>query len=166
MVGALDEYKIDFGMLLEVAREREEWQFVFVGKPVVDHKSGLLKKLSKLKNVHLLGQVDRQRVPQYVYNFDVCVIPYRANKYNAASFPLKFWEFMATGKPVVVTGLPELKMYQAMIGYAKNKKEFITKIEQALRERPGTARERKLEAGKHSWERRAGAIIKVLKKEL
>ena len=163
IVGALDEYKVDFNLLTSVAKEKSDWNFVFIGKPIVDQKSKLLKKLSKLDNIHLLGQINRQEVPQYVYSFDLCMIPYRANRYNESSFPLKFWEFMATGKPIVVTGLPELKVYQNMIGYAKKKKDFIQKIDKQLESSKLKAKDRKLEAKKHSWDKRLNGILKIIK---
>jgi glycosyltransferase involved in cell wall biosynthesis len=163
MVGALDEYKVDFELLLAVAKEKQEWNFVFVGKPVVDRRSKLLKKLEKLPNVHLLGQIDRKEVPQYVYGFDVCIIPYRASRYNEASFPLKFWEFMATGKPIVVTGLPELGAYKSMVGYAKKKKDFIALTENYLKSPGRQSQERKREAKRHSWDKRLSGILKIIK---
>jgi hypothetical protein len=96
-VGALDGYKVDFELLETVARRKPEWHVVLVGEPVVDKDRQAIQNLTRLTNVHWLGPVRREHVPALVHQFDICLIPYRANQYNAASFPLKFWEFMATG---------------------------------------------------------------------
>jgi len=164
MVGALDDYKVDFAMLYKVATRQSDWNLVFIGAPVVDQRSRWLKRLSKLKNVYLLGAIEKEKVPAYVHSFDVCLIPYRANKYNEASFPLKFWEFMATGKPIVVTGLPELKEYRNLIGYAKRYKDFVHETERALRSPVFGSEERRREAKRHSWDRRVEELSKLVRK--
>ncbi len=164
-VGALDGYKIDFELLLQVARRRPAWQFALVGEPVLDHGNTLLEELQALSNVHLLGSVDHRVVPSYVQGFDVCIIPYRSNAYNAASFPLKFWEFMATGKPVVVTGVPELKEYRTLIGYADSAEEFEKNIETALRLASlAQGEQRRALAQEHTWEQRVQQAIILLGK--
>jgi len=162
-VGALDAYKYDFELLHAVARSRPKWSFIFVGAPVVEHESPGWARLKQLPNVYMLGTVPREQVPDYAQVFDICLIPYRASRYNAASFPLKFWEFMATGKPIVVTGLPELKVYQSLIGYADSVDEFLRQCEQWLSEPSRGSRERRAEAREHSWERRVEHLLTKLK---
>lgn len=175
-VGTLDAYKFDFDLLHKMATENPQWSFVFIGAPVVDPRTtksaGLrstdtpLDKLTALSNVHMVGTVPRQEVPAYVASFDVCLIPYRDSRYNAASFPLKFWEFMATGKPVVVTGLPELKPYSHLIGYAQSASKFVADVKSYLAEPNLASEERQTEALKHSWEMRVEQLLSKLKEIL
>ena len=161
-VGALDSYKYDFKMIADVAQRRPGWQFVFVGAPVVEQKGKQLAELKKLGNVHILGTVPRQEVPGLVAHFDVCLIPYRENRYNAASFPLKFWEFMATGKPIVVSGLPELKSYQDVIGLITSADQFIRETEKWLRSPELSSSKRSLLARDHSWAKRTERLLWLL----
>lgn len=161
-VGALDAYKVDFELLYRVAQKKSDWNFVFIGAPVVDRKKKLLRKFARLPNVHLLGTIAIAQVPQYVHCFDVCLIPYRASKYNAASFPLKFWEFMATGKPMVVTGVPELREYNKLIGYAKGERDFIGDIEDSLKAPDKGRNERIKEASQHDWDNRVAKLLKLI----
>lgn len=161
-VGALDEYKIDLDMMARVARARPDWQFVFVGKPVVHPKSRVVKELQALPNMRFTGVIPRQEVPKYTAEFDVCMIPYRLSAYNKSSFPLKFWEFMATGKPIVVSGLPELKAYRHLIGYAKRADDFIALCEVALAD-PAKGRDKRIAlAREHSWEKRVEQLVRLL----
>lgn len=163
-VGALDAYKIDFDMLYETASKKKDWNFVFVGEPVVEsgRSTSPLDKLAGLNNVHMTGAVNRQEVPTYVNKFDVCIIPYQANRYNEASFPLKFWEFMATGKPIVATGVPELKEYSDVIGYAKSTDEFIELCEEWLSGSEKGREARMSLARKHSWNKRTERLLGLL----
>lgn len=161
-VGALDEYKIDVDLIMQVARAQPEWQFVFVGEPVLHPRSSIVRELQALPNVHFTGAVPHRFVPCYVREFDVCMIPYRSSAYNAASFPLKFWEFMATGKPIVAAGVPELRAYQEHIGYAATSAEFIQLCEEALRN-PAQAEQRQALAQDHSWEKRVERLLALLR---
>jgi O-antigen/teichoic acid export membrane protein/glycosyltransferase involved in cell wall biosynthesis len=165
-VGSLDAYKFDFALLREVAALRPHWQFVLIGAPVIDQDTHDFESLAHERNIHLLGAVARFHVPAFVREFDVCIIPYRNNPYNRASFPLKFWEFMATGKPVVVTGLPELEEYSALIGYAKNSGDVVSMIENCLGNPQTNAKQRQELAQAHGWESRVSQVLALLYAEL
>lgn len=165
-VGSLDGYKFDFELLAEIAARKPDWKIVLIGEPVVDHDRQAVKQLAALSNIHWLGAVPREKVPGYVHQFDVCLIPYRANQYNAASFPLKFWEFMASGKPVVVSGVPELKEYQPLIAYATNADQFIRMCEVALREGEARRTGRIALAKQHGWEQRVERLLELLRQTI
>lgn len=165
-VGALDSYKYDFELLEQSAKEHPEWQFVFVGSPVVEQKTPALRALKKLPNVHMIGSIIREHVPAYVSYFDICLIPYKNNMYNEASFPLKFWEFMATGKPIVASGVPELEEYEPMIAYANSAKEFSQKISAYLHSGIEIDTDRMKLAAQHSWDTRASELKKLLLKTI
>lgn len=162
-VGSLDGYKFDFELLEKIARQKPEWNITLIGELVVDRDHQVVERLSALPNVNWLGAIPREKVPGYVHQFDVCLIPYRANQYNAASFPLKFWEFMASGKPIVVSGVPELKEYQPLIAYAENADKFIQMCEVAFKEGSVRAAERIALAKQHGWEQRAERLLSLLK---
>ncbi len=161
-VGALDSYKIDFDLLQTVATKKPTWHFVFVGAPVVERMSRELWAIMKLPNVHIYREVPREDVPDYVYKFDVCMIAYKNSAYNAASFPLKFWEFMATGKPIVVSGVPELKVYSHLITYTETDELFINGIEAALQSPDLSSLARRTEARIHSWDNRVEQLFELI----
>lgn len=161
-VGALDSYKYDFDLIGEVARANPHWQFIFIGEPVVDRRNEALSRVEALPNVRLVGAVPRAEVPAYVAQFDVCIIPYRASDYNRSSFPLKFWEFMGSGKPIVVSGLPELARYRLLVGYADTASDFTAALEQALAAPTAGQAERLNLAQGHSWEKRVERLLNLL----
>ncbi|MEO6077314.1 MAG: glycosyltransferase, partial [Candidatus Andersenbacteria bacterium] len=165
-VGALDSYKYDFDLLVKSAEKNPTWSFVFVGSPIVDKKTPALKRLTKLKNVHMIGTIPREDVPAYVAYFDICLIPYKNNEYNRSSFPLKFWEFMATGKPIVATGVPELEEYAPLIKYAKNVSAFNANITEYISKKDTASAKRKKIAHGHGWEARSKALRKLLEKTI
>ena len=112
--------------------------------------------------MHFLGPKPRGEVPAYVHAFDVAAIPYRDSRYNRSSFPLKFWEFVASGKPVVVSGLPSLARYRSLIFMARTPAEFASAVHEALRDpRKGMA-DRVAEARRHNWNGRVDRIEQLL----
>jgi glycosyltransferase involved in cell wall biosynthesis len=114
----------------------------------------------------MIGSVPREHVPAYVSYFDICLIPYKSNEYNEASFPLKFWEFMATGKPIVASGVPELMEYEPMISYARTAQEFSEKIETTLRAGSLQDPARIALARKHGWDERTKELKNLLLTEI
>jgi O-antigen/teichoic acid export membrane protein len=163
-IGTLDDYKFDFRLIEKAAKRRPDWNFVLGGSPMVNSDNALVESLKKLPNVYVTGVIDRTEAPNYVNNFDVCIIPYKENRYNRSSFPLKFWEFMATGKPIVVSGLPELQRYKGLVGYAYGVDQFVKMISRWLNN-PARAKGERVElAQKHSWEDRVSELMSLVNK--
>ena len=104
-VGALHEW-VDVALLREVAMSMPDFQFVLVGPIVRD-----VGALRGLQNVRLIGQKPHGEIPRYVRFFDVCIIPYVRDAYTKTTYPAKLNEYLALGKPVVATPLPELEDY-------------------------------------------------------
>lgn len=163
-VGALDAYKLDVTLLREVARAHGEWHFVLVG-PVEYAETSARSGLAILRaapNIHFLGLKPKEEVPAYVHAFDVAIIPYRRSPYNDASFPLKFWEFLAAGKPVVASGLPSLAPYRHLVTLAVSPAEFADGIRRALAGRGRGEEARRAEARTHHWDGRVEQIERLL----
>jgi GT2 family glycosyltransferase len=108
-----------------------------------------------MPNVKLLGQQPYETMPQYLYNFDVCVIPFKINPITEATDPVKLYEYLSGGKPVVSAPLPELAPYHDHLYIAGNAIDFAEKIDRAISEdNPDLAERRKRVAQGHTWESR------------
>jgi teichuronic acid biosynthesis glycosyltransferase TuaH len=102
--------KLDFELINKAARQKPDWLFLFVG-PDGTNNSPEFKKLLEEKNVVWTGGVPSSEVPSYMSLIDIGIMPYRDSPYNQAVFPLKMFEFLAAGKPVVGVHLPSTKRY-------------------------------------------------------
>ncbi len=111
-VGALSAYKVDFELLLTVAKRRPEWHWVLIGQIGEGQPGSRVGELERLPNVHLLGPKPYAELPAYLRAFDVATIPAAANDYTASMFPMKFFEYLSAGKPVVASNTPALEAYQ------------------------------------------------------
>jgi glycosyltransferase involved in cell wall biosynthesis len=162
-IGAVDTYKVDLPLIKQVAQDLFDWTFVFIG-PIGSGDNTKPSDLPKLDNLHFLGPRPYSSLPSYIAGFDVCLIPYRLNGYTRGVFPLKLWEYLASGKPVVSTPLPALKDYEHYIEVGHDPDSFASALEKAYTmAKDVTARQQRLEmASGQSWERRAEEMIKIL----
>lgn len=162
-VGMLQEC-IDYGLLQAAAQAHPEWSFVLIGKaqPDVD-----LSFLSDYRNIHLLGLKPHKELPQYLALFDVCLNLFRSGDLSKDVSPLKFYEYLATGKPVVSTPQPEQVLeYEDVVYIAGTPREFIKKCEIAVSEHDAWKVRRRLEYGREaSWDARVAAMEKLLKQK-
>lgn len=156
--GAISDYKLDLELLDAVFRSHPDWHLVLVG-PVGEGDPGTrVAALGDLPNVHFLGSRPRGELPGYLGGFDVCLLPNRLNRYTRHMFPLKFFEYLAAGKPVVMTPLPSLEAYHHLAHVAEaDRGAFSRSIELALTESPDDpVRSRRIEEARmHDWNAQA-----------
>ena len=108
----------------------------------------------------LLPPCSHAEVPAIVAAFDVCLIPYRVNDYTRALSPIKLYEYLAMGRPVVSTDLPYVRREHALVTIAANRDEFIGAVRDAL-DRPPSDEQRerwRRAAGSNTWDLQVDAI--------
>lgn len=142
--------RIDINLIFNIASQRPEWSIVLLGANRLNHKAD--KFLKGLKNIHFLGVKRHKEIPYYLMAMDICIIPYLLNEFTRFIFPLKFLEYLAAGKPVISTPLPELEFFKDDILIATDNKEFIKHIEYLLINGDNSYLERLNIAESNSWE--------------
>lgn len=152
-IGAIDDYKIDAELIRYIAIARPQWSLVFIGPIGLGGTTISVESLKTLPNIYFLGEKSYATLPSYIKAFDLCIIPYNINAYTTYVFPLKFYEYLATGKPIVATALPELEPFAHIIEYAQTREEFLNSIENALSHDTTLKREGRLHCAQgHTWE--------------
>ena len=158
--GALVDLKVDFNLLGQIASARPEWSIVLIG-PSEDCEG--IRALSTLPNIYLLGIKPQTELPYYLKYFDVCMIPYKQNDYTRGIYALKLHEYLAAGKPVVVTDLPFFKDFHDVIYVAKDTSDFISAISTALNENQPLVREERIRiAQQHSWKIKVDKMLNLV----
>jgi glycosyltransferase involved in cell wall biosynthesis len=160
--GNLAHHKVDFSLLANVARSRPDWLFVLVGPLWEKTSSRHLCGLDAMSNVLMTGHVPYEELPSVLHEADVLLIPYLLNDATTAVFPLKFFEYMGTGKPTVATSLPSLLPYRGPLRIADSVNEFVAAIEDALAEPPERAKPRRALARRQTWERRLAEMAREI----
>jgi glycosyltransferase involved in cell wall biosynthesis len=156
--GALAAKKLDLMLLSELAKRRPEWSVVMVGPVGEGDPRGDLEALRQAPNIHMMGAQRFSELPAWLGHADVGIIPYAANRYTASVFPMKVYEYLASGLPVISTPLPSLSRVEG-ITLADSAAAFEEAVARELQDDSGSRqRERQLLAEAHSWERRLDEI--------
>ncbi|MFM0372923.1 glycosyltransferase [Paraburkholderia aspalathi] len=159
--GVLSDFKVDFPLLLQTAQARPQWQWVIIGEEREGQRSELLAQLARLPNVHLLGYRSYQTLPRYMRGMQVGVLPTLLNEYTRSMFPMKFYEFLAAGLPVVSTPLDFAKEPRAGLEVGGDLEAFIAAIEKQLARGKLSADESRAAVGDNTWERRLDKMLGI-----
>ena len=100
-IGALSQYKVDFSLMQRVAELLPDVQWVLIG-PVGEGQPDT-EKPPRMPNVHILGPRSYEHLPAFLAHCDIAVLPAARNAYTTSMFPMKFFEYLASGLPVVAT---------------------------------------------------------------
>jgi len=167
-IGAFYEW-VDTKLLLTIAQTHPEWSLVIIG-PIHGINTALFAGCS---NVYILGPRDYTELPKYLGSFDVCMIPFIQNELTLNTNPIKMYEYLAAGKAVVSTDLPEVRRYTGIVKIARSHKEFIAKIDEALQEnnmpvafKQKIINERKQVARENDWDMRCAQSLAIIKEYL
>jgi len=158
-VGAIDPYKLDLELVAAVAARLPDWDIVLVGprEPYGADVSSLPG------NILLPGHLHRAELPDVLAGFDVAVIPYRLNGYTESVFPMKLFEYLAAGLPVVSTRLPSLVGEVEHVRFAEGAYDFAEALVRELEtDTPERRRERSTHARSFSWEARTAQALELL----
>ncbi|HWJ42995.1 MAG TPA: glycosyltransferase [Solirubrobacterales bacterium] len=160
--GAIVATKLDVGLLAEVAGLRPDWSIVLVGPRGAGDPTGDLSPLDGAPNIQMIGPRRAGDLPRALRGADVGLIPYAINDLTRSVFPMKVYEYLAAGLPVLATPLPALEGVEAIetVGSAA---ELVAAAERALAaDSPQVRRARSEDAASHSWEARLEEIERAL----
>ena len=159
--GALAKW-FDYDLIKEIDKTNK-YNIILIG---IEYDDSYEKsKINKCKNVYFIGSRDYEVLPCYASQIDVLTIPFVVNDITNATSPLKLFEYMALGKPIVTSAMNECKKYKSVL-ISKNHKEFLSNLEKAYKLKNDTKYISllKKEAEENSWEKKADIIVKLMKK--
>ncbi len=153
---------IDYDLIKMIA-EDGRYAVVLFGVRYDDSldKSGILD----LENVHFFGAKKYEELKYYAKHIDVLTIPFKINDITRSTSPLKLFEYMALGKPIVVTAMNECMKYNTpLIAYTRE--EFLSLLDEAIAKKTDAEYLSALdkEARANSWSAKADEVIKMLTK--
>ena len=156
--GAIADW-FDADLVAELAERRPDWDFVMVGSTDM----GDVRRLASLPNVRLPGEQPYADIPRWLATFDVTLLPFKRTPLTEATNPVKAYEILASGKPLVSVPLPEMRALNGLVRLAATAEEFERAIVAALD--PGDAahvEERRAFARANTWEARHAEIAAVV----
>jgi glycosyltransferase involved in cell wall biosynthesis len=159
--GNLMGEKVDLDLLAAVADARPHWTLLLVGPATADVR-GHVETLAARPNVVWLGPRPYDELPAYVARFDVALCPNLWNAYGRSCFPLKLYEYLAAGKPVVATGTPDLAGMEPDVRLVRGVEQFVEAVDAALAENSEPdVRRRTARAALSTWESRTTQLLEL-----
>ena len=160
-VGGLSEW-VDLDLIAYLAREGPDWSLVLVGPIGIDTSA-----LRDLPNVRLVGPRPYTALPEYLAAMDVGLIPFKHSPVTYHADPIKAYEYLAAGLPVVATDLPALRRLAHVLSLADSPQAFLSNVDAALEAGRDTNRsERQAEAARHSWSARFETIERLIRQSV
>lgn len=156
------ERRIDYHLLDQVFHSNLDKNFVLVGPYT---KEFIPDNWYTASNIYLIGQVPFAKMPSILKGFDVAIIPFKQDQVSDTIFPLKLFEYLGSGKPIVSTSFnPDLKEFtHNTVKYCADAKEFSDAIIDALEnDSLEKINNRVAIAEENTWEKRMGEFSDLL----
>lgn len=155
--GAIAEW-FDLDLLEMVAKSHPECSVMLIGADTVNAKS----RLGRLPNVTFTGEVPYGLLPQYLHGFDVCLLPFKIIPLTLATNPVKAYEYLSAGKPVVAVDLPEMSQFDGLIRVAVDHQGFVKAVREAVEahESGEIVQKRRAFARSQTWGHRAESLTR------
>lgn len=148
-IGSVDD-RLDFPLLDEIARQNPDKTVVLLGpkRPSAEQTTS--------KNIRYIGLKPMSELPLYAKYMDCTIIPFRRNGFTKSIYPLKINEYLAAGRPVVVTPFSdEMDDFRGIVEIADTAEGFVKAIKSALTSNtPEKEAQRMQYAKSNSWEQR------------
>ena len=160
--GAIAEW-FDVQLLENVAKAFPQHCILMIGADTV----GARAQLAHLNNVTFTGEMPYSELPKYLHAFDVCLLPFQVIPLTLATNPVKVYEYLSAGKPVVSVDLPEIKQFENLVHAAATTEDFINAIDEELNAVDALDRvpARQAFAKNQTWGHRAEQMIKRIELE-
>lgn len=160
------ERRTDFIMLLKAVELLQDWQLVMAGPY---DKTYVPENFLQHPRIHFPGSFTHEEAPSVIKGFDVAIIPFKCDEVSNGIYPLKLYEYLAVGKPVVSTNFnPDiLKDLTGVVSTADTSQQFANAVLLAY----ATDSEKKIAqriavASHQTWEHRADQFEEIIKNEL
>jgi polysaccharide pyruvyl transferase CsaB len=121
--GHLHQARFDWPLLTNAAKRNPEWMFHIIG-------FGEPAGLSLPENILMIGPIEPSALSGYAKNWDVGIIPYQKNELCRRLNPIKIFEYLCLGLPIVATGCEDVKNYPYSF-YAEGEEEFVRYVKEA-----------------------------------
>jgi teichuronic acid biosynthesis glycosyltransferase TuaH len=164
--GGVDD-RLDYELIVALADRFAAGSLVFVGPISPRLTVEARRALESRPNIHLLGLRPRDRLPAYVRHLDLGLLPYADSLWTRHGSPVKLWEYLYAGVPIVATGVAEVRRYgPPLLGYAETHEQALAMAQAALVEPSAGREQRRAFALANSWDVRAVQIDALVDRAL
>ena len=155
---------LNYDMLVTLAKERPDYSIVMIGYDYEWGKGAFAKSgLANYPNVFIIPAQRYENLKYFSRFFDVGIIPFRIYEVTISVSPVKMFEYMAQGIPVVTSAMPECKLYKSCL-IAEDPADFVKQVDKALTMRDDAEYMAALkeESDANTWQAISGRIMNFI----
>lgn len=157
-------HRTDLELISFIAKSRPGYDLIIAGPK---HANLSLNVLKDQPNVTIKGAIPYKEVPQFLKTVDVCMIPHKDTLYSRSMSPLKLFQYLGSGRPIVSTSVAGVERWNDLISIANDYQEFIECIDMALNQDSEELSRKRIEAVKQeTWGSRVEEMFKTVEKRL
>ncbi|CAE22103.1 putative glycosyl transferase, group 1 [Prochlorococcus marinus str. MIT 9313] len=165
-MGAIDAYKLDLRLLNYLISRNPGWDFVLIGPVGECDPSTDVAALESCPNVQLVGPQPYEALPAWLAHVDVALLPLQLNGYTRNMFPMKFFEYLSAGLPVVATAIPALIAHADVACLCEPQVEIFEQAIRAVLAGQGPNLDQRLaRARTQTYQTRTEAMLEILQQQ-
>ncbi len=158
--GTIHGDRVDVSLVAAVAQAYPAATIAMVGPNLLDQAAQ--QELDRFSNIVFTGSQRYADLPDIMRAFDVCMVPHLVTAFTESLNPIKLWEYLAAGKPIVSTNVAGFRDFSNMVFIAGTHEEFVQDLSSALTTAKSCTQDRQNVAHQHSWDSRLDNVLRVL----
>jgi teichuronic acid biosynthesis glycosyltransferase TuaH len=158
--GTIHGDRVDVGLVASVAQAYPTATIAMVGPNLLDQVEQQL--LDRFSNIVFTGSQPYADLPDIMRAFDVCMVPHLVTPFTESLNPIKLWEYLAVGKPIVSTNVAGFRDYPNLVSVAATSDDFVSLIALASSETLDLPAQRQEAARQHTWDKRIKTVEALL----
>ncbi len=162
-LGSITEDRVNIELLHEIAKKNQDKSLVLAGPVWRELAPKIRSAFSRFSNVHFLGRIAYSQAAAVMNQFDLCLNPHHLNAFIRFTDPMKLYEYLALGKPVVSVASAGLEKFSKHVELATSFEDFHAKIQTGLKNNTlKQVNERKKFAKAHTYAKRADTMLDLI----
>jgi teichuronic acid biosynthesis glycosyltransferase TuaH len=158
--GTIHGDRVDVDLVAQIAKSNPNATIAMVGPNLLAGEDRT--RLLKHSNIVFTGAMPYSELPEIMRAFDVCMVPHLVTPFTESLNPIKLWEYLAAGKPIVSTNVSGFRDFPDLVHVAESYDVFLKNLDIALNEDSSIAVARQTVAQQHSWDKRIDQVIQIL----
>ncbi len=158
--GTIHGDRVDVGLIAHVANTYPSATIAMVGPNLLSQADQ--RELNQFSNIVFTGSQPYKDLPGIMRAFDVCMVPHLVTPFTESLNPIKLWEYLAAGKPIVSTNVAGFREFADQVFVAQSNDEFVEELSVAVTQDKSSPLDRQKEAQQHSWDSRVDDVFRVL----
>jgi hypothetical protein len=158
-VGFISE-RTDLVLLEHIAKQRPNYDLIIAG-PISTRQN--IDNLVKIPNVSYVGAIPYDELPRFIKTLDVCLIAHKDTEYSRTMSPLKAYQYLGSGRPIVSTRVAGVEKFNGLIWIAETYNDFLECIDESVHEGDSSLKHKRIGVAKHeNWQKRARDIFQYV----